>query len=187
VELIFISTVLVGTLFRDGGIVLWQWGWLSVTSEGLVILASVFLKASLSLAMLNLLVLTTAVPDLFQALVALRIPRLLVAILAAMYRYTEVLIAEFNTMKRAATARNLMTRSRWQRLVIGHMIGALFIRTYDRGVRIHQAMLARGYTGIPAIPDSSKVTKTDWVFVLFFLLVLLAGQLVYLFTASGLF
>ncbi len=157
VEMIFLSTVLLGTLFHAGGAVLWQWGPMQVTTAGLTVLGSVALKSCLSLWTLNTLILTTAVPVLLSALVALRLPPLLVAILAAMHRYIAVLQAEFGAMRRAALSRNLLGRDRWQRLVVGHMIGSLFIRTYDRAERVHRAMLSRGCVdGVPPLVPSPK-------------------------------
>jgi len=41
------------------------------------------------------------------------------------------------------------------------MLGSLFIRTYDRGERIYQAMLARGYQGIPTQSVATKFTPRD--------------------------
>ncbi len=67
IEFVFIGVVLLGTLFRDGGEILWSWGFLRVTSEGLLVLGSVALKAFLCLCTVNILVLTTAIPDLLQA------------------------------------------------------------------------------------------------------------------------
>jgi cobalt/nickel transport system permease protein len=151
IELAFVSLVLLGTLFRSDGDILWQWGWLRITTTGLVVLGSVTLKVLLSLMMLNLLVLTTSISALLHAIAALKMPPLLVAILASMYRYLGVLINEVTTMRRAAAARNLINQRQWYRLVIGNMIGALFIRTYERGDRVHQAMLSRGYTGLPPV------------------------------------
>ncbi|HEY9642231.1 MAG TPA: cobalt ECF transporter T component CbiQ [Coleofasciculaceae cyanobacterium] len=180
VELSFISVVLIGTLFRGSGAVLWQWGWLQITDEGLMILGSVTAKALLCLLMLNLLVLTTSIPALLHALKALRMPSLLIAIIASMYRYIAVILEEVNTMRRAAASRNLMSTPRGQRLVVGNMIGSLFIRTYERGDRIHQAMLARGYTGLPPLAEISPHRKIDiWALIATALLLLL-GQAVYL-------
>ncbi|WP_422879844.1 cobalt ECF transporter T component CbiQ [Nodosilinea nodulosa] len=151
----FVGVVLIGTLFRPGGTVLWQWGMLQVTTEGLAVLGSVSFKALLCLIMLNLLTLTTPVPELLQGLTRLKMPPLLVAILASMYRYIAVLAAEFSTMRRAAASRNLTARPQGQRRVIGNMIGALFVRSYVRGDRVYQAMLARGYSG--AMPTAAAI------------------------------
>ncbi len=181
IESTFIGMVLLGTLFRAGGTVLWQWGWLQITTEGLMVLGSVSLKAFLSLLMLNLLVLTTSIPALLHALIALKTPPLLVAILASMYRYIGVLVDEFSTMRRAAASRNLLGNNRYQRVVVGNMIGALFIRTYERGDRIHQAMLARGYNGLPPVEAVPPGGRRDQVALTLVTLWMLLGQGVYLF------
>lgn len=178
VEFTFIGAVLLGTLFRGGGTVLWSWGPLQITTVGLVVLGSVMLKTLLSLLMLNLLTLTTSVTALLHALVELRTPPLLVATLASMYRYISVLNGEFNAMRRAAESRNLMSNKRWQRLIVGNIIGSLFIRTYDRGEKVYQAMLARGYQGVPPIERVPATGRRDIVALSLTLIVLLLGQVV---------
>jgi cobalt/nickel transport system permease protein len=179
-EFAFIGAVLLGTLFRDGGEVLWSWGILRITTEGLTVLGSVTIKALLSLFTLNILTLTTSVPSLLNALTALRVPPLLVATLASMYRYIGVLIREFQAMRKAAASRNLSRNNVWQRFVIGNMMGTLFIRTFERGERVYQAMLARGYQGVPVVEKVPSGGRRD-VFVLTFTLVLaLLGQSIYL-------
>lgn len=180
VEFAFIGTVLLGTLFRSGGEVIWSWGLLRITTEGLTVLGSVTLKALLSLLMVNVLTLTTSIPALLNALVALRTPPLLVAIMASMYRYISVLLGEFNAMRRAAASRNLMGSNRWQRLVIGNMIGALFIRTYERGDRVYQAMLSRGYQGIPLVEKVPSGGRRDVLALTLTVIVALLGQIIYL-------
>ena len=182
VESVFISVVLLGTLLRGGGNVLWQWGWLQVTTEGLWVLGSVTIKALLSLLLANVLVLTTSVPDLLHALTALRMPSLLVAILASMYRYIAILIGEFQSMQRAALSRNLMGSRRWQRLVIGNMFGSLFIRTIERGERVHQAMLSRGYNGLPPVTTAASGDRRDAIALTLTAVLTVLGQGVYLFS-----
>jgi cobalt/nickel transport system permease protein len=180
VESVFVGVVVLGTLFRSGGEVLWQWGWLQVTTMGVMVLGSVSFKLMLSLTLLNLLTFTTPIPELLQALSSLKVPSLLVAILSSMYRYLDLLIEEFATMKRAAIARNLTAGKRWQRLVIGNMIGALFIRTYDRGNRIHAAMVSRGYGGDTMAIEPQPFTASDRFFLLGTSLFAILGQILYL-------
>lgn len=180
VEFAFVAMILFGTLFRSGGEIVWSWGIIKITSEGLTVLGSITVKALLSLLMLNLLTLTTSVPALLNGLIALKTPPLLVAILASMYRYISVLIGEFNAMRRAAASRNLTGNSGWQRQVIGNMIGALFIRTYERGDRVYQAMLARGYQGVPPVFDLPAGGKRDIVALTFTLILALLGQAIYI-------
>lgn len=180
VESTFISVVLLGTLFRSGETVLWQWRWLQITAEGLTVLGSVTLKAMLCLLMLNLLVLTTSIPALLHAMAALKMPPLMIAIFSSMYRYIGVLTEEIETMRRAAASRNLTSTPRGQRLVFGNLVGSLFIRTYERGDRIHQAMLSRGYTGLPPVIELPKGGKADQIMLTLTTLLLLSGQAIYL-------
>ena len=179
VEFVFIGVVILGTLFQDQGDVLWSWGYLRITSEGLTALGSVALKSFLSLVIVNILVLTTSVSHLLQALITLKTPWLLVAIMASMIRYLSVLVDEFTSMRRAALSRNLMSSPGWQRLVVGNMIGSLFIRTYERGDRIYHAMLSRGYTGTPTVLKVPKMTKVDKFIVILTVIFLVFGQSLY--------
>lgn len=185
IELAFVSVILLGTLFRGGGEVIWQWRWMQITTYGLTVLVSVSIKSFLSLLLLNILTLSTSVSLLLQALVTLKTPPLLVSILASMYRYIGVLTNEFKAMRRAATARNFAPRNlydryrqdhAWQRQVLGNMLGVLFIRTYDRGDRIYQAMLARGYQGIPVVNETSSGDWRDRLAIGCVMIVILVGQ-----------
>lgn len=180
VEFLFTASVLLGTLFRQGGETVFQWGWLRITTAGLIVLGSVTLKAVMALLMLNLLVLTTPIPNLLHALVELRMPPLLVAILGSMYRYIAVLADELTSMRQAALSRNLLSTRRWHRQVVAHMMGSLFIRTYERGDRVHQAMLSRGYTGLLPLEHLPMGGKADTLALTLLTLLLLVGQAVYL-------
>ena len=176
VESIFVSVSVLGILFRNGDGIVWQWGLLKITMTGLLVFGSVLCKLGLTLVLMNLLTLTMPVPVLLQGLSILRVPRLLIAILGSMYRYLDLLVEEFTTMRRAAIARNLLAGKRWQRLVIGNMIGSLFIRTYDRGSRIHQSMLSRGYRGALPLQQSPKLNWRDQLALGFTILFAIAGQ-----------
>lgn len=176
VEALFVGAVLLGTLFRDGGTVVWSWGILRITTEGLMVLGSVGLKMLLSLLALNLLTLTTSIADLLEALVVLRTPPIVLAILSSMLRYLQVSVREFQTMQRAAASRNLTINPRTTRLVLGNVIGSLFIRTYTRGERISQAMLSRGYTGVPRVEKVSRLKLRDRMTIAFTVFIVILGQ-----------
>jgi cobalt/nickel transport system permease protein len=176
VELVFVGAVLLGTLFRDGGTIVWSWGILRITTEGLMVLGSVGLKMLLSLLALNILTLTTSISDLLEALVVLRTPPIVLAILSSMLRYLQVSIGEFQTMQRAAASRNLTINPRTTRLVLGNAIGSLFIRTYTRGERISQAMLSRGYTGVPTVAKVSPLKPEDLIAISLTVSIVILGQ-----------
>jgi len=180
VEFAFVGVAILGTLFQPGGEVIWSWGILKVTAEGLTVLGSVACKALLSLTILNLLTITTSIPAILNALSALGVPLLLVATLASMYRYLGVLVREFKAITQAAASRNMKQKGIWQRLVVGNMIGVLFIRTYDRGDKVYQAMLSRGYRGVPRVEKLAPGGKQDIFALTLTVFWLLLGQLVYL-------
>ncbi len=180
IEFLFVGVVLLGSLFRSDGQVIWSWGIVTITSTGVMVLGSVTLKVFLSLLTLNLLILTTAIPALFQGLLFLRTPPLLVAIMASMYRYIDVLVREFTTMRQAALSRNLMVNGAATRLITGNAIGSLFIRTYERGELIYQAMLARGYQGLPSTDNLPTYKQRDKLALGVTAMIVLWGQLLYL-------
>ncbi|MDP3062369.1 MAG: cobalt ECF transporter T component CbiQ [Chloroflexota bacterium] len=134
---------------------------LTASREGLVFFVSVLVKSWISVIATGLLVSTTPFEDLLRALRFLRLPRLLVAVVSSMYRYSFVLVDEAQRLLRARASRSARAARRsggpirWRAEVVGSMVGSLFVRTYERSERIHQAMLSRGYAGaLPAMADT---------------------------------
>ncbi|HHE41190.1 MAG TPA: cobalt ECF transporter T component CbiQ [Dehalococcoidia bacterium] len=125
-------------------------GWeLSVTYDGLVVLRTVLVRAWLSITALILLTATTRMTDLLHAMERLRLPRVLVMMMSFMYRYIFVLTDEVMRLKMMRDSRNFgYGGSRiWQIRTVGHMIGTLLIRSYERAERVYAAMLSRGFNG----------------------------------------
>ena len=126
---------------------------LTGTQEGLDFFISVLLKSWASVTAAVVLTATTPPLRLLEALRALRIPAILVAIVMLMYRYLFVLVDEAQSLMRARTARSAAIGPKsggslvWRAKSAGGMAGSLFIRTLDRSERIYMAMLARGYDG----------------------------------------
>jgi cobalt/nickel transport system permease protein len=114
-----------------------------------------------------LLVATTEVPDLLRGLERLRVPPLLTQIASFMVRYLEVVAGEVGRQRRAMTARGFDPRWLWQLRPIAAGLGVLFIRSYERGERIHDAMRARGFVGtLPDIGHRHAPVASDWAFAL---------------------
>jgi cobalt/nickel transport system permease protein len=153
---------------------------LSVSMAGLERFVSIALKSWLSVQMAILLTATTPLPDLLVAMRALRLPKLLVAILGLMWRYLGVLGDEAMRMIRAREARSGSWNERsggtlgWRAGVTGNMAGSLFLRGYERSERIYNAMLARGYDGTIRSFPLRPVPSRERVFLLVALLGLLA-------------
>ncbi len=139
---IFIPFFKQGEVAGSYNIWLWQ---VSVTYDGLLILANVVVKAWLSILSLILLSATTKFTELLKGLRQLGVPKVIVLILSFMYRYVFVLVDEVMRMRRARDSRNFGGSRLHQLRTIGNMIGTLFIRSYERGERIYAAMLSRGF------------------------------------------
>ncbi len=50
----------------------------------------------------------------------------------------------------------------WRARVAGHMVGQLFLRSYERSERVHQAMLARGFDGRFLTVNPHQLHERDW-------------------------
>ena len=136
--------------FKEGEVAgsynIWLWQ-VTVTYSGLQVLASIVIKAWLSILSLILLTSTTRLTNLLYGLEKLHMPRVLVMILSFMYRYLFILVDETMRMKQARDSRNFGGGRLRQIRVIGSIIGTLFIRSYERGERVYAAMVARGFDG----------------------------------------
>lgn len=158
---------------------------LAVTDAGLIRFASIVIRSWLSVQMAILLTATTQFPDLMHALRHLRLPPLLVAIISFMYRYLFVLADEAMRLLRARDARSARLPGRrgggslgWRARVAGHMVGQLFLRSYERSDRVYNAMLARGYRGHFQTINPHLMTPRDWLLGGLALLILLFVQFV---------
>ena len=76
------------------------------------------------------------------------VPRVLIAILAFMYRYSYVVFDELDRMRTARRARQFGGGSWWHGWTTNaQLIGMLLVRSLSRAERVHGAMCARGWSG----------------------------------------
>lgn len=132
---------------------------LALSAEGLLAGWNILAKGTLGLGTSLLLAATTAPKDLLLGLQRLRTPQALTTIAALMLRYAEVIVAEAGRMRIARIARGHDPRFLWQAGATARGVGSLFIRSYERGERVHLAMLSRGFTG--AMPEPPRV-RASW-------------------------
>jgi cobalt/nickel transport system permease protein len=120
---------------------------LTVSAPGLVAAAGLLMKGTLGVLAALTLAATTEPDDVLRGLQRLRMPDPLVQIMGFMIRYLEVVTGEMKRMLTAMRSRGCDPRSPRHWPVLARSMGALFIRSYERGERVHLAMLSRGYTG----------------------------------------
>lgn len=154
--------------FFEGGQVAGSYniGWwrVSIPYDRLLVLWNVVVKSWLSALSLILLSATTPFPRLLKGLQRLGVPRVMVMILSFMYRYLFVLVDEAMRMGRARESRGLGGSRVRQIRTLGNMIGTLFLRSYERGERVYQAMLARGFDGEMRTLSELRFGRADLCF-----------------------
>jgi cobalt/nickel transport system permease protein len=142
-------------------------GWhITIYREGTFIFLGIMIKAWLSIVALILLSATTRLNDLLRGLERLHLPRIMVMILSFMYRYIFVLVEEVGRLRTARDSRAYGGGTRRHRIrAVGAMTGTLFIRSYERGERIYNAMLSRGYDGSLRSIRRLALTAADVTFL----------------------
>jgi len=144
----------------------------TASMEGLERFVSVALKSWLSVQAAIVLAACTQFPDLLQAMRAVGIPRLLVAMFGLMWRYLFVLVDESLRLMRARAARSGVGAGAgqrsggsvaWRARVTGGMAGSLFLRAFERSDRIYVAMLSRGYDGEVRTLPLPALTGAGWL------------------------
>lgn len=143
---------------------------LVATEPGLIRFVSIVIRSWISVQMAILLTATTQFPDLMHALRHLRVPRVLIAVIALMYRYLFVLADEALRLLRAREARSARPARgggggsvRWRARVAGNLAGQLFLRSYERSDRVYLAMVSRGYDGRILTLRAHVMTRRDWL------------------------
>jgi cobalt/nickel transport system permease protein len=137
---------------------------IAVSESGLVAAGGLLAKATLSVLAAVVLSATTEPRALLAGLERLRLPSLLVQILMFMIRYADVVGGELQRMRVARESRGFEGRNLGALRVLGPAAGSLFVRSYERGERVHLAMLSRGYTGrmpggpVAAVPVQAWLT-----------------------------
>jgi cobalt/nickel transport system permease protein len=137
-------------------------GGVSLSVAGLWAAWSILAKGLVCLGAAIVVTATTTVPQIMEGLARLRVPSLIVGTASFMVRYLDVLAEESGRMQTAMAARGYAPRWLWQAAPTAGAASVLFVRSYERGERIHNAMTVRGYTGdMPRIHDGA-VAARDW-------------------------
>lgn len=135
---------------------------LSLSEDGLWAAFGVAAKAVIGASAAIAFAATTPVPDVVRALSELRVPSVIVGIVAFMFRYLDLIVDQLRRMRQAMVARCHDPRWLWQVGPIASSSGTLFVRSYERGERVHQAMLARGFDGRMPDLDERPTPPADW-------------------------
>lgn len=135
----------------------------ALSIEGLWGAWELLATATLGVTCSILLAATTPLRSLLTGLERLRMPALLVQIMSFMIRYTDVVADELRRMRIARESRGFVARDLRQWPALARSAGAVFVRCYERGERVHLAMLSRGYTGRMPLADGAGAPAREWL------------------------
>lgn len=133
-----------------------------LSTDGLWAAWNVVAKATLGLAATILLAATTPMAQLLHGLEHLRLPRAFTAVAGFMVRYADLITGEMRRMSIARQSRGYEPRWMWQARAVAASVGTLFVRSYERGERVHLAMLSRGFDGTVPILSEHAASPYEW-------------------------
>ncbi|HJZ91710.1 MAG TPA: cobalt ECF transporter T component CbiQ [Gemmataceae bacterium] len=161
----------------DRGDRVWEWRFLHVTKEGLIVALTLAAK---TVALVTLALTLLASAPLHVTLAAagkLGVPRLLVHLTLLTYRYVFLLLDEFGRLRvalRVRGFRNAMTGHAYR--TVGQVTGTLIVRGADRAERVSHAMRCRGFDGHFRCLTAYRSSPVD--VLMFVLIVGIAGGIV---------
>ncbi|MFJ6542228.1 cobalt ECF transporter T component CbiQ [Streptomyces sp. NPDC091385] len=164
IEVPFVAFAVLMPFVAEGARV--HWLGLSLSVDGLWGAWNVLAKGTLGVAASVLLAATTDLRELLLGLQRLKLPPLLVQIASFMIRYGDVVTDEMRRMRIARESRGFEARGVRHWGVLAKSAGALFIRSYERGERVHLAMMSRGYSGTMPVIDEVTASRAQWSYAL---------------------
>ncbi len=169
IEIPFIFFAILMPFFGSGETI--QVGPLDLYREGLIAGAGIVVKGTLGVMTAIILSTSTTAREILRGLERLRLPVLMVQIASFMLRYVNVVNDEMERMKIARESRGFEATGMKSWKVLATAAGALFIRSYERGERVHLSMLSRGYEGILPQEHQHKIKRSIWLMAMIYPLV----------------
>jgi cobalt/nickel transport system permease protein len=120
---------------------------IACTQEGVALFWNIVCKSTLAIFFVVFLNLTTPFHTLLKGMQSFGAPRIMTDTLAIAYRYLFVIEDERERMLMARRSRMIHPSRALEWRSLSQLIGMLFVRSYNRGERLYQAMCARGFTG----------------------------------------
>ena len=127
---------------------------------------SIIAKATIGTLLAIILSGTTPAREILRGFETLKMPALIVQIASFMLRYLNVINDEMERMTVARASRGFEPKGIRDWKFLAAAAGALFIRSYERGERVHLSMISRGYDGkLPSV-QSQLVAKQEILIII---------------------
>ena len=117
------------------------------------------------MAFLALVATMDSSPIRCHALDRLRFPSKLTFLFLFTYRYLHVIADEWRKLHVAARLRGFVPKTNMHTYrTFGNMLGMVFVQSFDRSVRVYEAMLLRGFSGRFRSVTGFRATLRDGLF-----------------------
>ena len=137
----------------------------SIYETGFNEMISILIKITLCVSLAIVLTATTSNIEIIYGLQKLKLSPLLISILSFAIRYIDVFIDEFKRVRVAMKSRGYDEKGIKGLKPIAYASGALLIRGYERGERVYNSMLSRGFNGSIELKERQfKSSKTLMLF-----------------------
>ena len=138
---------------------------ISIYETGFNEMISILIKITLCVSLAIVLTATTSNIEIIYGLQKLKLSPLLISILSFAIRYIDVFIDEFKRVRVAMKSRGYDEKGIKGLKPIAYASGALLIRGYERGERVYNSMLSRGFNGSIELKERQfKSSKTLMLF-----------------------
>jgi cobalt/nickel transport system permease protein len=156
-------------------------------SGGVISMFTLIIKGMLTVLAAYLLIITTTIEKICDAMRMVHIPRTFVTVVLLIYRYINVLLKEADRIMQSYALRAPKQKGLHFK-VWGSLIGQLLLRSIDRATDIYDSMNLRGY-GMTAVnyrneaSDAIKLKDIAWLCI--WTLVLIGIRIVPIFQVVG--
>jgi len=153
---------------------------ITITVQGAATAAMLVMRVATSVSLGVLLVITTPWVSLLKALSVLRMPDVLIMILAMTYRYIQLFMRTVEGMLLARKSRQISDlKMKDAHGWIASRLGVLVGKSYRLSDDVHLAMISRGWSENPRLMSDFKVRRIDRLWLA------LTGAIILLTTLSG--
>lgn len=153
---------------------------ISITAQGALSAALLVMRVATSVSIGVLLVLTTQWTRLLKALSILKIPEILILVLAITYRYIQLFMRTVEAMFLARKSRQISDlKLKDDHGWIASRLGVLVGKSYRLSNDVHLAMISRGWSENPRLMNDFKIRRIDRLWLI------LTAAIILLTTISG--
>lgn len=153
---------------------------ITITAQGAATATMLVMRVATSVSLGVLLVVTTPWVSLLKALSVLRMPDVLIMILAMTYRYIQLFMRTVEGMLLARKSRQISDlKMKDAHGWIASRLGVLVGKSYRLSNDVHLAMISRGWSENPRLMNDFNVRRIDWLWLV------LTGTIIFLTTLSG--